>query len=174
MDKGFCEIFRGRSEGRVGKTEARENPSGGEMRWWICSGRAGSSRIGWQAFVSPKWVPQNAGSGQVLGGIRRAEGVPPYAALTPNMRGYEDAVAAKAVRIAVFRQLPSEGVQPEEYQRQHRKAFAAFRPPRAKRRHVDIPVRGYVLACGNAPLTGRLIVSKVAVADRFCFSDGLL
>jgi hydroxymethylglutaryl-CoA lyase len=53
------------------------------------------------SFVSPKWVPQMADSAEVLAGIRRAPGVR-YAALTPNMKGYEGARAARADEVAVF------------------------------------------------------------------------
>ncbi len=66
-----------------------------------CLSRAGFRRIEVASFVSPKWVPQMAGSADVLAGISRAPGVS-YAALTPNMRGYQDALAAKADEIAVF------------------------------------------------------------------------
>jgi len=56
-----------------------------------------------------------------------------YAALTPNMRGYEDAVCAKAGEIRCFRRC-SEGFQPEEISRQHREAFSRVSPhPRQAR-----------------------------------------
>ena len=48
-----------------------------------CLSRAGYRRIECASFVSPKWVPQMAGSADVLGRISRADGVR-YAALTPN------------------------------------------------------------------------------------------
>ena len=62
----------------------------------------GLKRIEAGAFVSPKWVPQMADSAEVLAGITRAPGVS-YAALTPNMRGFEAAVAAGAGAVAVQR-----------------------------------------------------------------------
>ncbi|NIZ12384.1 hydroxymethylglutaryl-CoA lyase, partial [Phaeobacter sp. HF9A] len=66
-----------------------------------CLSRAGFSRIEVASFVSPKWVPQMAGGAEVLAGITRARGVR-YAALTPNMHGYEDALVARADEIAIF------------------------------------------------------------------------
>ena len=100
MDKGVCEIFEvGPRDGL--QNEAREIPVSEKIALVDLLSRAGFSRIEVASFVSPKWVPQMVGSGEVLGGIARVEGVR-YAALTPNMRGYEDAVAAKAGEIAVF------------------------------------------------------------------------
>ena len=53
------------------------------------------------SFVSPKWVPQMADAAEVMAGITRNPNVS-YAVLTPNMRGFEGAVAAKADEIAIF------------------------------------------------------------------------
>ena len=60
-----------------------------------CLSGAGFRRIEVASFVSPKWVPQMADAAEVLGGIARAPGVR-YAALTPNLTGYEGARAARA------------------------------------------------------------------------------
>ena len=61
----------------------------------------GFKRIEVASFVSPKWVPQMADSADVLDQITRREGTR-YAALTPNMRGFDGAVNAKADEIAIF------------------------------------------------------------------------
>ncbi|MEE8188496.1 MAG: hydroxymethylglutaryl-CoA lyase, partial [Kiloniellales bacterium] len=53
------------------------------------------------AFVSPKWVPQMAGTDQVMAGITRKPGVG-YPVLVPNMKGLEAALAAGAEELAVF------------------------------------------------------------------------
>ena len=53
------------------------------------------------SFVSPKWVPQMGDAAEVMAGIRRAPGVS-YAVLTPNMKGYEGARAARADEVAIF------------------------------------------------------------------------
>jgi len=62
---------------------------------------AGLSTIETGAFVSPKWVPQMADSAQVFSGINRKAGVT-YAALTPNLQGYQAARAAGADEVAIF------------------------------------------------------------------------
>eukprot|EP00118_Oscarella_pearsei_P011454 m.77320 g.77320 ORF g.77320 m.77320 type:complete len:125 (+) comp36019_c0_seq3:13-387(+) len=53
------------------------------------------------SFVSPKWVPQMSGSGEVLRGISRKPGVV-YSVLTPNMTGFEDAVRGRKECIGKF------------------------------------------------------------------------
>ncbi len=169
MDKGFCEIFEvGPRDGL--QNEAREIPVAEKIALVDLLSRAGFSRIEVASFVSPKWVPQMAGSGEVLGGIQRAEGVR-YAALTPNMRGYEDAVAAKAGEIAVFASA-SEGFSQKNINASIEEAFERFAPILEQARHVDMPVRGYVSCVVKCPYDGAVDPSKVAeVADRL-FSMG--
>jgi hydroxymethylglutaryl-CoA lyase len=62
---------------------------------------AGFSQIEAGSFVSPKWVPQMADSDRVFAGIQRKQGVE-YIALTPNLMGFEAAVASQVSRVAVF------------------------------------------------------------------------
>lgn len=169
MEKGFCEIFEvGPRDGL--QNEAREIPVSEKIALVDLLSRAGFSRIEVASFVSPKWVPQMAGSGEVLGGIARVEGVR-YAALTPNMRGYEDAVAAKAGEIAVFASA-SEGFSQKNINASIEEAFERFAPILEQARHVDMPVRGYVSCVVECPYDGAVAPSKVAeVADRL-FSMG--
>ncbi|HSX74142.1 MAG TPA: hydroxymethylglutaryl-CoA lyase, partial [Shinella sp.] len=61
----------------------------------------GFRRIESTSFVSPKWVPQLADGAEVMAGIARKPGVS-YAALVPNMKGYEAARAAGVDEVAVF------------------------------------------------------------------------
>lgn len=69
---------------------------------------AGCGTIEAASFVSPKWVPQMADGGEVLAKIRRKQGVK-YAALTPNLRGLEQALGAGVdeVQFAAVRALTS-------------------------------------------------------------------
>jgi hydroxymethylglutaryl-CoA lyase len=62
---------------------------------------AGLKSIEAGSFVSPKWVPQMAGTAEVLARIRRAAGVS-YPVLAPNLKGLEAAIDAGAQEIAVF------------------------------------------------------------------------
>jgi hydroxymethylglutaryl-CoA lyase len=62
---------------------------------------AGLPNIEAASFVSPKWVPQMASGADVMQGIQRKPGVI-YSVLTPNMRGFEAALAAKADEVVIF------------------------------------------------------------------------
>ena len=53
------------------------------------------------SFVSPKWVPQMAGSAEVFAAIQQQPGVT-YAALAPNLKGFEGALEAGVKEVAVF------------------------------------------------------------------------
>jgi hydroxymethylglutaryl-CoA lyase len=63
--------------------------------------RAGFANIEAASFVSPKWVPQMATSAEVMAGIARRPGAI-YSALTPNMQGFEAALASKADEVVIF------------------------------------------------------------------------
>lgn len=63
--------------------------------------QAGFQNIEAASFVSPKWVPQMADGAQVMAGIQRHPGVT-YSALTPNLRGFEAALAAGATEVVIF------------------------------------------------------------------------
>ncbi|MFZ1727434.1 MAG: hydroxymethylglutaryl-CoA lyase, partial [Albidovulum sp.] len=83
------------------QNEPRLIPTDEKIALVDCLSRVGFRRIEVASFVSPKWVPQMADSAAVLAGIKRMPGVS-YAALTPNLRGYEDARAARADEVAIF------------------------------------------------------------------------
>ena len=97
---GYVEIFEvGPRDGL--QNEARQIPASEKIALVDCLSRAGFRRIECASFVSPKWVPQMATSAEVMAGIRRAPGVR-YAALTPNMKGLEAALAANVDEVAIF------------------------------------------------------------------------
>ena len=126
---------------------------------------AGFRRIECASFVSPKWVPQMAGSAEVLAGITRAPGVR-YAALTPNMRGFEDAQAAGADEVAVFGSA-SEGFSRANVNATVDEALERFAPVIDAARAIDLPVRGYVSCVVECPYDGAVDPAAVArVADR--------
>ena len=62
---------------------------------------AGFTNIESASFVSPRWIAQMAGSDEVMREIKRLPGVI-YSALTPNLQGYEAALAAKAGEVVIF------------------------------------------------------------------------
>src|SRR3954468_13162335 len=62
---------------------------------------AGLREIEVTSFVSPRWVPQMADNVEVMAGLQRQPGVR-YSVLTPNLRGFEAALATKPDEIVVF------------------------------------------------------------------------
>ena len=62
---------------------------------------AGLPAIEATSFVSPKWVPQMADAADVMARIARKPGVR-YPVLTPNLKGFDAALAAGADEVAVF------------------------------------------------------------------------
>ena len=62
---------------------------------------AGLSVVEATSFVSPKWVPQMADAADVMARITRKQGVS-YPVLTPNLKGFEAALAAGAQEVSVF------------------------------------------------------------------------
>ncbi|WP_170450668.1 hydroxymethylglutaryl-CoA lyase [Ruegeria arenilitoris] len=152
------------------QNEKREIPVSEKIALVDCLSRAGFSRIEVASFVSPKWVPQMAGSAEVLAGITRAPGVR-YAALTPNMRGYEDALAAGADEIAVFASA-SEGFSQANINATIAESIERFVPILEAARHIDLPVRGYVSCVTDCPYDGPTPPAKVAEVADLLFSHG--
>jgi hydroxymethylglutaryl-CoA lyase len=169
MNLGPCEIFEvGPRDGL--QNEKRDIPVAEKVALVDLLSKAGFTRIECASFVSPKWVPQMAGSAEVLAGISRKDGVR-YAALTPNMRGYEDAVGAKADEIAVFASA-SEGFSQKNINASIEESIERFAPILEAARHVDLPVRGYVSCVVECPYDGAVSPDAVAkVADKL-FSMG--
>ena len=125
-----------------------------------CLSRAGFRRIEVASFVSPKWVPQMAGSTEVLAGIKRVEGVR-YVALTPNMRGFEDAMAAGADEVAIFGSA-SEGFSKANINATIAESLERFAPVAEAARARGVPVRGYVSCVTDCPYDGPTPPSRVA------------
>ena len=122
--------------------------------------RAGFRRIEVASFVSPKWVPQIADGAEVLAGITRVPGVR-YAALTPNMRGYAGAVAAKASEIAIFASA-SEGFSKANLNATIEESLARFADVAQAARADGVLMRGYVSCVTDCPFDGEVPPEDVA------------
>lgn len=138
--------------------------------------RAGFRRIEVASFVSPKWVPQMADGAAVLAGIVRAPGVR-YAALTPNLKGYEGARAARADEVAIFASA-SEGFSRANLNCTIAESLERFAPVAAAARADGIAVRGYVSVVTDCPYDGPTPpgqVARVAAAlrDLGCYEVSL-
>lgn len=121
---------------------------------------AGVRYIETGSFVSPKWVPQMADSAAVFAGIQRREGVT-YAALTPNLKGFEAALAAGADEVAIFG-AASEGFSQKNINCSIAESLARFEPVLAAAQQAGLRVRGYVSCVLGCPYDGDIAPSQVA------------
>ncbi|WP_323042285.1 hydroxymethylglutaryl-CoA lyase [Gemmobacter sp.] len=158
------------------QNEKRPIPTADKIALVDCLGRAGFSRIEIASFVSPKWVPQMADSADVLAGITRVPGVR-YAALTPNMKGYEGAVAARADEIAIFGSA-SEGFSKANINATIAESLDRFRPVAERALADGVPVRGYVSCVTDCPYDGPVAPAQVArvvaaLRDMGCYEVSL-
>ncbi|MCC2522130.1 hydroxymethylglutaryl-CoA lyase [Vibrio coralliilyticus] len=112
------------------------------------------------SFVSPKWVPQMADSLEVMSKITRSPNVT-YAALTPNARGFEQALDANANEVAVFTSS-SQGFCQKNINCSIEESLERFRPVVAQAKDKGIPVRGYLSCIVDCPYDGPTEPSQVA------------
>ena len=122
------------------------------------------------AFVSAKWVPQMAGSDEVLRRVKKAAGAR-LPVLVPNREGYELARTAGAREIAVFTAAS------ETFSRKNTNAsidesfarFAAFLP---EARGEGMRVRGYVSTAFGCPYEGAVAPDRVVSVARRLLEAG--
>lgn len=138
--------------------------------------QAGFRRIEVTSFVSPKWVPQMGDAAEVMAGISRVPGIS-YAVLTPNMKGYEAARAARASEVAIFASA-SEGFSKANLNATIAESLERFAPVVAAAARDGIPVRGYVSVVTDCPYDGPTPpanVARVAAAlrDLGCYEISL-
>jgi len=122
---------------------------------------AGHTVIEAGSFVNPKWIPQMADSAEVFAGIRRHPGVR-YAALTPNLQGFERAVAAGADEVAIFA-AASEAFSQKNINCSIEESLKRFHDVMSAAREQNIAVRGYVSCVLGCPYEGE--IAPQAVAD---------
>lgn len=152
------------------QNEARMIPAADKIALVDMLSDAGFEKIEVASFVSPKWVPQMAGSAEVMAGIRRVPGVR-YCALTPNLRGYEAARAARADEVAVFASA-SEGFSQHNINCSIDESLERFVPLMAAARADGIAVRGYVSCVTDCPYDGPTPPDSVARVATELFAMG--
>lgn len=112
----------------------------------------GFKKIEVTSFVSPKWVPQMADAAQVMAAIARPAGRI-FAALVPNLRGFEAAQAAGVDEVAVFASA-SEGFSQNNINCSIAQSLARFAPVLEAAQAAGLPVRGYVSCVVDCPYDG--------------------
>ncbi|WP_322977605.1 hydroxymethylglutaryl-CoA lyase [Pseudomonas sp. C11] len=131
---------------------------------------AGLSYVEVGSFVSPKWVPQMAGSAEVFAGIERKPGVT-YVALTPNLKGFEAALEAKVEEVAVFA-AASEAFSQKNINCSIAESLARFVPLMESAKAAKVRVRGYVSCVLGCPYDGEIDPAQVASVARELYAMG--
>ena len=124
---------------------------------------AGHTVIEAGSFVNPKWVPQMADSEAVFAGIKRHSGVR-YAALTPNLQGFERALAAGADEVAIFA-AASEAFSQKNINCSIAESLQRFEQVMAAAGERGVPVRGYVSCVLGCPYEGEVAPTAVAAVS---------
>lgn len=130
----------------------------------------GLTHIEAASFVSPKWVPQMGDAAEVMAGIQRRPGVR-YSALTPNLKGFENALAAGVDEVAVFG-AASESFTHKNINCSIAESLERFAPVVDAARQHGIPVRGYVSTVMGCPYEGDIAPEKVAEVARALYDMG--
>lgn len=112
------------------------------------------------AFVSPRWVPAMAETGDVAAGIRRSPGTR-YSALVPNVRGLERAEAAGVREVAIFGSA-SESFSRHNINQSIGESMARFRDVIQRATASGIRVRAYLSAAFGCPYEGNVPAARVA------------
>ncbi len=116
------------------------------------------------SFVSPKWVPQMGDGAAVMAAIKRRPDTV-YQVLTPNLKGFEAAIAAGATDVAIFA-AASESFSRKNLNCGIAESLERFRPVTTAARAAGIKVRGFVSCVIDCPFEGPIAPAKVAeVAD---------
>jgi hydroxymethylglutaryl-CoA lyase len=137
---------------------------------------AGLTHIEAASFVSPKWVPQMGDATQVMANISRQPGVS-YAALTPNMKGLEGAIAANVDEVAVF-SAASESFTRKNINCSIAESLERFVPVIEEAKKHNIRIRGYVSTVLGCPYEGEIAPTQVAhvakaLLDMGCYEISL-
>ena len=111
------------------------------------------------SFVSPKWVPQMAGSAEIYQQIKQQPNIN-YPALTPNMKGYEAAMAAGVKEVAIFG-AASEAFSQKNINCSIAESLERFQPIMERAKADGVKVRGYVSCVLGCPYEGEISVDKV-------------
>lgn len=122
------------------------------------------------SFVSPKWVPQMKDASDVMAGITRKDGIT-YSVLTPNMRGFEGALAANAQEVSVF-SASSESFTQKNINCSIEESLERFVPVIEAAKAQGIPVRGYVSTVMGCPYEGEIAPEKVAQVAKALYDMG--
>jgi hydroxymethylglutaryl-CoA lyase len=148
------------------QNERQEIPASVKIELINRLSEAGFRNVESGSFVSPKWVPQMATSAEVFAGIARKTGVI-YSALTPNMKGFEGALAAKADEVVIFG-AASEAFSQKNINCSIAESIERFRPVAEAAKANKMRLRAAVSCALGCPYQGEVSVASVVdCVERF-------
>jgi len=141
------------------QNEASIVPAAARVDYITALSDAGLKVIEAGAFVSPKWVPQMAGTAEVYAEIPKDPGVE-YPVLVPNMKGLERAIEAGVKSIAIFT-AASDTFNQRNINMSIDESFENYAPVAVRAREEGMRVRGYVSTAFGCPYEGDVAPEKV-------------
>lgn len=127
---------------------------------------AGVKRAEIAAFVSPQWVPQMAGTKEIVAKAfdlvksKQVSKKVEFSALVPNERGMQDAIESGIKEVAIFAAC-SESFSLKNINCSIDESFKRFEPVMALAKKHKIKVRGYLSTCFGCPFEGKVPEAKV-------------
>jgi hydroxymethylglutaryl-CoA lyase len=132
---------------------------------------AGLREIEVTSFVSPRWVPQMADALDVMAGIARKPGVR-YSVLTPNMKGWEAAIATRPDEIVVFG-AASEAFSQKNINCSIAESIDRFAPVVAAAKAAGVKVRAAISCAVGCPYEGDVAPERVGRVARMMRAIGV-
>ncbi len=127
---------------------------------------AGFKNVEATSFVSPKWTPQMADASDVMTRITRRPGTI-YSVLTPNLKGFEGALASGADEVVIFG-AASEAFSQKNINCSIAESIDRFEPVAAAALAAGIRLRAALSCAFGCPYQGEVPIDDVvAVAKRF-------
>lgn len=122
------------------------------------------------SFVSPRWVPQMAQTASVLRGISLYKNVS-YPVLTPNLKGFEEAVKSGAREVSIFG-AASDTFSRKNINRSLEESLTQYESLAYRIIEADLPMRGYISCCLGCPYEGAIDPQRVAYVAKRLFDFG--
>jgi hydroxymethylglutaryl-CoA lyase len=142
-----------------------------KIAWINQLSKTGLTYIEITSFVHPKWIPQLSDALEVAARIERAPGVT-YAALVPNQKGLEKALAAQVDEVAVFMSA-SETHNRKNINKSIEETFPVLEEVVRAAKQEGKTVRGYVSTVFGCPYEGNVSVEQVIRVSERLFDMGI-
>jgi hydroxymethylglutaryl-CoA lyase len=142
-----------------------------KIAWINQLSKTGLTYIEITSFVHPKWIPQLSDAFEVAARIERAPGVT-YAALVPNQKGLEKALAAQVDEVAVFMSA-SETHNRKNINKSIEETFPVLEEVVKAAKQEGKTVRGYVSTVFGCPYEGKVPIEQVVRVSERLFEMGI-